>query len=212
MNELVDNEQTGASLLEILEELTARVEHAKSMPLSASVLINQSEVLDLLETARSIVPQQIVDADSVLQDASAVTNQARAEADSILSQARAEAQRIVAQAKQQAQQLVERDAITTAAQSQAAKIVDEARQKAQHVKRGADDYSDSQLADLADQLAAVQDSIDAVQDQIAAGRGVLAERAEAESALAANRSGGRGMGGRGDAPRSGGGSHKKPKP
>lgn len=202
VNELAENEQTGASLLDILEELTAQVEHAKSMPLSASVLINQSEVLDLLETARSIVPQQIVDADSVLQEASAVTNQARAEAESILAQAHAEAQRIVGQARGQARQLVERDAITTAAQSNAARIVDEAQQKALHIKQGADDYSDLQLADLAEQLAAVQDAIDAVQEQIAAGRDVLAERA-AESSSEASRGDGRSSGARS------GGSHKK---
>ncbi|MCI5826388.1 MAG: hypothetical protein MR006_06965 [Arcanobacterium sp.] len=190
MSELTDNEQTGASLLEILDELTERVAHAKAMPLSASVLVNQSELLDLLETARAIVPQQIVDADSVLQDISAVTDQAHSEAEAILAKAHSEAETLVAQAKQQAQQLVERDAITVAAQSHAAKIVDEARQKAQHIKRGADEYSDSKLADLAEELAALQDAIDAVQDQIAAGRNVLAERGAAEEELASGRSGG----------------------
>ena len=171
MSELTDNEQTGATLLEILDELTERVAHAKAMPLSASVLVNQSELLDLLETARAIVPQQIVDADSVLQDISAVTDQAHSEAEAILAKAHSEAETLVAQ-------------------SHAAKIVDEARQKAQHIKRGADEYSDSKLADLAEELAALQDAIDAVQDQIAAGRNVLAERGAAEEELASGRSSG----------------------
>ena len=189
MSELDENEATGASLLEILEELTDRVQHAKSMPLSASVLVNQSEMLDLLETAQSIVPQQIVDADSVLQDASAVTNKARSSADSILADARnsadsivadarREAEEIIAQAKAKAAQLVAKDAITITAQREAAAIADEAHQKANRIKQGADKYSDSTLEQLASGLGNVQDQIAAMQEQIAAGREVLAGRAE----------------------------------
>lgn len=187
MSELDMNEETGASLLEILEELTDRVRQAKSMPLSASVLINQSEVLDLLETARAIVPQQIVDADSVLQDASALTDNAhvraekmmadaRARSEKTLADARSEADSVIAQAKAQAQKLVEKDAVTVAARAHAAKILDEARVKAQHIKQGADEYSDERLRDLCEDLGAISQHIDMLQDQIAAGREVLAER------------------------------------
>ena len=177
MSELDENEVTGASLLEILDELTDRIQNAKAMPLSASVLVNQSELLDLLETARAIVPQQIVDADSVLQDASAVTIQARSDADAIVAEARRKAESIVAEAKAHAEQLVAKDSITVAAQREGAKIVDEATQKASKVKRGADQYSDSALEKLARHLGEVQDQIDSIQEQISAGRSVLAQRA-----------------------------------
>lgn len=187
MSELDVNEETGASLLEILEELTDRVRQAKSMPLSASVLVNQSEVLDLLETAQAIVPQQIVDADSVLQDASALTDKAhvraesmladaRAQAEKTLADARAEADSVIAQAQVQAQKLVEKDAVTVAARAHAAKILDEARVKAGHAKQGADEYSDERLRDLSEDLGAISQHIEMLQDQIAAGREVLAER------------------------------------
>lgn len=188
-----NNEQTGASLLDILEEVTELVAGAKSMPLSASVLVNQSQMLDLLETARAIVPQQIVDADSVLQDASAVTNEARSQADvmigeaqrkadALLAHARKEAEGIVAQAEQKAAQLVERDAVTAAARSQAAQIIDEANRKAHAARRGADVYSDKSLSELAAELESVQEQIDALQDQILAGRDVLAQRLKEKGA------------------------------
>ena len=187
MSELDINEETGASLLEILEELTDRVTNAKSMPLSASVLVNQSEVLDLLETARAIVPQQIVDADSVLQDASAVTQEAhtradgmiadaRAQAEKTLADARAEAESVINQAQAKAQKLLEKDAVTVAARANAAKIIDEARVKAAHAKQGADEYSDARLSDLSEDLGAIIQHIEMLQDQISAGRDVLAER------------------------------------
>lgn len=187
MSELERNEQTGDSLLDILAEVTERIAHAKSMPLSASVLVNQSELLDLLEMARAIVPQQIVAADSVLQDASAVTDQAQSDAEGIVSDARKEATNIVTQAKAQAAQLVAKDSITIAAHAEANRIVNEATQKAEHIKRGADTYSDTTLAQLAQRLADVQEQLQAMQEQIASGRKVLAERtADANTAKTAN--------------------------
>ena len=181
------NQQSGSSLLDILEELTERVAQARAMPLSASVLVNKTEILDLLETARDIVPQQIVDADSVLQDASAVTADAQKKAEAIISEARKAAhttedqakkrsEEIVAQAKQEAAQLVAKDAITVAARSEAKKIHDEARKKAQQAKQGADEYSDSTLRELSQALENVQEQIDSLQEQIDAGRSVLAQR------------------------------------
>ncbi|WP_124053860.1 hypothetical protein [Arcanobacterium ihumii] len=171
-----DIDETGASLLEILEEITEIVENAKSMPLSASVLINRSEVLDLLQTARDIVPAQIVAADSVLQDAAAVSNEARDRAEDITSQANQEADQILAEAREQASRLVSQDSITIAAKSQSARILDEAKSRADRVKRGADDYSDAALENLAQELVTIQNEIDSIQHQIAAGRGVIADR------------------------------------
>lgn len=173
------NEQ-GESLLEILDELIGIVENAKSLPMSASVIVNRSELLDLLETAREIVPDQIVAADSVLQDAGAVSEKARQdaaeirersqqEAETIVAEAREQASRLVAQAREQASRLVAHDQVTIAAKSQATRILDEATSKADNLKRGADDYAATTLADLSDEL-------NHLLDQIEAGRAHLATK------------------------------------
>ncbi|MBM7825219.1 cell division septum initiation protein DivIVA [Arcanobacterium pluranimalium] len=169
-------DETGASLLEILEEITGLVENAKAMPLSASVLVNRSEILDLLNTARDIVPSQIVAADSVLQDAAAVSDEARERAEEIVDQANQEADQILAEAREQASRLVSQDSITIAAKSQSARILDEAKSKADRVKRGADEYSDAALEHLAQELVSIQNELDTIQHQIAAGRGLIADR------------------------------------
>ena len=65
------------SILELLDEMTAMVENAKPMPLSASILVNKSEMLEMLKTAAEIMPLQIVRADEVLQDAAKVSDDAR---------------------------------------------------------------------------------------------------------------------------------------
>ncbi|MFC5370314.1 hypothetical protein [Arcanobacterium bovis] len=175
-------DETGASLLEILEEITGLVENAKAMPLSASVLVNRSEILDLLSTARDIVPSQIVAADSVLQDAAAVSDEARERAEEIVAQANVEADQILAEAREQASRLVSQDAITIAAKSQSARILDEAKSKADRVKRGADEYSDAALENLAQELVTIQNNLDTIQHQIAAGRGLIADRRDDDAA------------------------------
>ncbi|AWA43160.1 ATP synthase subunit B family protein [Trueperella pyogenes] len=164
------NEQ-GESLLEILDELVEIVGNAKSLPMSASVMVNRSELLDLLETARDIVPAQIVEADAVLQQASAVSEGARQEAATIHEHAHAEAETIIAEAREQASRLVAQDQITIAAKSQATRILDEAQTKAESLRRGADDYAAATLDQLSEELGGLL-------EQIAAGRAHLAHRLE----------------------------------
>ncbi|QOQ38601.1 hypothetical protein [Trueperella pecoris] len=164
------NEQ-GESLLEILDELMEIVAHAKSLPMSASVMVNRSELLDLIETARDIVPDQIVAADSVLQEASAVSENARQEAETIRARAEKDADTILAEAREQASRLVAQDQVTIAAKSQATRILDEAQAKADSLKRGADDYAATTLDQLSEELGGLL-------EQIAAGRAHLAHRLE----------------------------------
>ncbi|XCB30206.1 hypothetical protein RQN30_01825 [Arcanobacterium hippocoleae] len=100
--EQFDETETGESLLAVLDEITVMVENAKSVPLSSSVLINRREMLDLLDTAHSILPAQIVEADNVLQDAAKVSDTARDNADRVVAAAREKAKQIISQAKAQA--------------------------------------------------------------------------------------------------------------
>ncbi len=164
------------SLLGILEELSSIVENAKSMPFSASVMVNREEVLELLDTAQDIMPAEIVKADSVLQNVARVADEARDEAERKVAQAKIEAEQILAQAREQAAQLVAEHAVTISAQSEAEKILDEARMKADKVTQGADTYSDETLEELSDRLSAVQEYLDQIQSQVLAGRDLLAER------------------------------------
>ncbi|MGV9183147.1 hypothetical protein [Arcanobacterium canis] len=157
------------SLLEIVDEMIAMVERARSVPMSASVMVNKSEMLDLLDAAREMVPDQIGRADAVLAEARATREDARNAADVVLDDAQKEAETIVAEAREQASRLVASDSITIAAKSQAARIVDEAKSQAAKLRSGANDYSQTILNELAGQL-------EHLQDQISAGRAVLIER------------------------------------
>ena len=155
--------------------------------MSASAMVNRSQVIELLTTARDILPDQLVEADGLLAEVDSVTARAHDEAARIRERAEHDAEDIVAQAREQAARLVSQDAVTVAAKSQAQRIVDDATNQAETMKKGADEYSDERLRELQDQVAELGNSMDAlsrefqgkidvVLGQVKAGRRVIAER------------------------------------
>lgn len=176
-----------ASVVDILDQLIDIVRSARSVPMSASAMVNRSQVIELLTTARDILPDQLVEADGLLAEVDSVTARAHDEAARIRERAEHDAEDIVAQAREQAARLVSQDAVTVAAKSQAQRIVDDATNQAEAMKKGADEYSDERLRELQDQVAELgnsmdglsrkfQGKIDVVLGQVKAGRRVIAER------------------------------------
>lgn len=90
------------SVIAILDELTDLVTTARAVPMSASAMINRSQVLDLLSEARDILPEQIVEADGLLANADSVTNRAERDAHVIRERAERDAEDILAAAREQA--------------------------------------------------------------------------------------------------------------
>ena len=173
-----------ASVVDILDQLIDIVRSARSVPMSASAMVNRSQVVELLTTARDILPDQLVEADGLLAEVDSVTARAHDEAARIRERAEHDAEDIVAQAREQAARLVSQDAVTVAAKSQAQRIIDDATNQAETMKKGADEYSDERLQDQVAELGNSMDAlsrefqgkIDVVLGQVKAGRRVIAER------------------------------------
>ncbi len=121
-----DNSE-GDSLIAVLEELTDLVTRARAVPMSASAMVNRSEVLDLLQAARDLVPDQIVRADGLLANADSVTTQAQSRASEIIERAKQDAEDTVSEARDQASRLVSQDAVTIAAKARAQRIIDDSK-------------------------------------------------------------------------------------
>ena len=162
---------TPEGLTELVDAIVATVEHARAMPMSASVLVNRAEVLSLLDQVKLAMPDQLIRADELLADA-----------DEVKKVARAEAERILTGAKERASALVEKEPIVAAAEARAAEIVAQAEAAATTRMREADDYCDRRLGDFEIDLGRIS-------AQVTAGRAKLAARlsddAKASSAGAA---------------------------
>ena len=120
-----------------LDELTAVVENARAMPMSASCVVNRSEVLDSIEEIRQLLPSEIAAAERVLREKRAVVAEGQTEAEELLESARAERARMVARTE------VMREATREAEQLLAAAQAD-----AERMRREIDDYVDGKLANF----------------------------------------------------------------
>ena len=78
-----------------LAEIRQAVEQARSMPMSASAVVNRAELLQLLDELRDQMSSAFGEADRVLSERDAVVEDGRMEAERILEDARNERERIV---------------------------------------------------------------------------------------------------------------------
>ncbi|MHB9858794.1 ATP synthase F0 subunit B [Streptomyces sp. YIM S03343] len=120
-----------------LDEIVTAVSSARSMPMSASCVINRAELLALLEEVREALPGSLAQAQELIGDREHMVEQARQEAERIIGQAHAERGSIVSDTE-----------IARRSQTEADRILAEARQESEEVRAEADDYVDSKLANF----------------------------------------------------------------
>ena len=120
---------------ERLDELAVLVEDAKAMPLSASCIVNRTQVLDLIEEIRTLLPESVLRADELLADREAVVQDGRREADRILERARAEADRLISEHE-----------VYLAAVAEAQAVAEITEQDTARMRKETDDYIDAKLA------------------------------------------------------------------
>lgn len=118
-----------------LDDLTALVESARSMPMSASCILNRAEVLALLDELRAALPSEIDEAERILS-----------ERESVLEQARQDAELIVGAAQDERMQLVSQTEVYAQAQREAGRIRGEAREASAQMQEETDVYVDGKLA------------------------------------------------------------------
>ncbi len=122
---------------EKLDELIGLIENARSVPMSASCIVNRAEVLAMLQDIRDTLPEEINHARMLLSDREAVIEEGRREAERIINGAR-EAQG----------SLLSGTEVMREAQLEAQRIVEQARQEAFAIRQEADDYVDQKLANF----------------------------------------------------------------
>jgi len=122
---------------ELLVELRDLVESARTMPMSASVLVNREEILGLVDEIFAGVPEEVRHARWLLK-----------ERDEFLAQARREADDIIDSARVQAERMVERTEIAREARRVSQKIVDDADAQARRLRLECEDYIDHKLAEF----------------------------------------------------------------
>ncbi|MFN8015527.1 MAG: hypothetical protein U0R17_02820 [Acidimicrobiia bacterium] len=152
-----------------VEELLLRVrdliDTARSMPMSASVLVNREELLELLDDALDGLPEELRHARWLLKEREEFLEDARRDAQDIRDRAAATAARMVEE-----REIVRQSEVT------AQRIVTEAEANARQIQHEAEDYIDQKLASF-------EVILDRTMQTIQKGRDRLSVQLEAEETV-----------------------------
>ncbi len=129
------SDQAAYDVETLLLRLKELVETGRSMPMSASVMVNREEVLELLEEAMATMPQELRHARWLLK-----------ERDEFLAQARRESDDIIEAGRVRAERMVERTEVVREARRVAQTVMDDAEAAARQLRHEAEDYVDQKLA------------------------------------------------------------------
>ncbi|GAA2767286.1 hypothetical protein GCM10010103_63280 [Streptomyces paradoxus] len=120
-----------------LDEIVSAVSGARSMPMSASCVVNRADLLAMLEEVRAALPDSLAQAQELIGGR-----------EQMVEQARQEAQRIIEGAHAERGSLVSGTEVARRSQAEADRILAEARQEAEEIRAEADEYVDSKLANF----------------------------------------------------------------
>ncbi|MFS8202006.1 ATP synthase F0 subunit B [Streptomyces sp. CWNU-52B] len=120
-----------------LDEIVSAVGSARSMPMSASCVVNRAELLSLLEEVRQALPGSLAQAEELIGGREEMVEQARVEAERIIESAHAERGSLISGTE-----------VARRSQNEAERILAEARKESEDIRAEADEYVDSKLANF----------------------------------------------------------------
>jgi hypothetical protein len=122
---------------ERLAQIRSSVEDARSMPMSASAVVNRAELLAELDLLASDLEQTFAEARRLTADR-----------DAAVAEGRTEAQRIIAEAGNERERLISDTEVYRVAKIEADRLREEAQQEVVELRRETDEYVDQRLANF----------------------------------------------------------------
>jgi hypothetical protein len=136
-------------ILYLVDRLENLIASSRRMPLINQLMVKEADMLDIIETMRTAIPDEIKQARRVIQ-----------EKERILAQAQAEASSLLAKAREESEKAMKRDGLLRAAEERSQKMLLEAENKAEQLKVEADAYVVETLRALHEHLTGIQMEID----------------------------------------------------
>lgn len=125
----------------LIDRVESVVSYSTKLPLTRKIIVDEHQLLDVVDQMRTSVPEDVREAQRLLQ-----------ERDTILSQAQREAQQLRAQAEEEIRSRIEATDFVKLAQERAQEIVDATAQQAQTLRTHAEEEARRHRED-ADQYA-----------------------------------------------------------
>jgi hypothetical protein len=143
--------------LDRIDEISALVEAARAMPMSANCIVNRHELLAMLDELRADLPTEIRRAQALLE-----------ERDKIILAGQREAERIIGEGEVEHSRLVSVAEVTVSAEHEASRIIAEARAEAQRLRDEVEEYVDTTLANFEQMLQRTMATVERGRDKMRA--------------------------------------------
>ncbi|MFD9719529.1 cell division initiation protein [Streptomyces sp. NPDC059076] len=132
-----------------LDDIVEAIGSARSLPMSASCVVNRADLLSRLEEVRQALPGSLAQARELIGDR-----------EQMVAQARREAERIIESAHAERGSLISDTLVARQSKGEAERILAQAREEADEIRAEADEYVDSKLANFEVVLSKTIGSVD----------------------------------------------------
>lgn len=145
-------------LYETVDELSRVIENARSVPMSASCMVPRDHLLDLLDDLRESLPEEVQQAGVIVEQRTAILEQAQAEAERLTGSTRHESDQLVGQARRQREEILgtarrQRDELLARAQEEAEALLVQAETEAERLVEEGRAHREALIADAQVQQA-----------------------------------------------------------
>lgn len=148
-------EEIVLEVMKVLDEIEELVESSGRIPLTGKVIIETDTLLDRIDKIRSLLPEELRQAQWISK-----------ERDRILNDAQQEAQQIVSKTHNEVRSLANETEVVKEANNQAANILMEAQQKALEIEQGANSYAFDVLKSLEENLSKLMNVVKKGQEEL----------------------------------------------
>jgi cell division septum initiation protein DivIVA len=145
----------GPEVDQLLRRAADMIASARPMPLSASVMINKEEVLDLLGEAIDRLPEELREARWLLK-----------ERDDYLAKAKVDGEEIIEAGRARAERMVQRTEVVKASELRARRIMEAAEAESRRLRHECEDFVDQKLASFEIVLERTQRMVQAGREKL----------------------------------------------
>ena len=153
----------------LIDRLERLLTESWRMPLSAFLVINEDDFLDIIDQMRTAIPREVNEGEKIQR-----------ERERIVAQAEEEAERLLQLAQEDAAKLVEQHEIIRMSEQRGRTIIERAQREAEVLKGEADEYARQVLVSLDSQIGTLEEQIAGLRTTVRNGLEALSPAAEEE--------------------------------
>jgi cell division septum initiation protein DivIVA len=153
----------------LIDRLERLLNESWRMPLSAYLVVNEDDFLDVIDQLRTAIPREVKEGEKIQR-----------ERERIIAQAEEEAERMLQLAQEDAAKAVEQSEIIRLAEQRGKTIIERAQREAEGLKGEADEYAGQVLVSLDSQIGALEEQIARLRNTVRNGMDALAGGSEQE--------------------------------